>query len=306
MAHQSQFIDLPDGRRLDLRGTVRQCPVCGARDAGKTRFSLEGFDLVNCSECKVMHLAPLPDEEALTELYNNNYFNDIHEVHGYKDYATTRTNVIRSYKRRLSLVKSAIPSGSTIRSVHEIGCAFGFGLEPAKEIFGCPVTGSDLSHEAQTYCRESGLECYPCDHFGRSKVPPDFEIDLLFSFGVVEHFMDWRKFLHWLDDVLTVGSIFTLTTPDMGLWFQRLLGRRSIAFKIPQHIIYFSTASLVSSLENRFRLLASWMDYEYMDLSLLLRRGCQVAGLPEFGLFKDAGPSMLIPNGMKLWVFEKC
>ena len=48
------------------------CPVCAAPDA-RTFLSYEGHELVECRDCGLVFLDPMPAAEALAALYHDAY-----------------------------------------------------------------------------------------------------------------------------------------------------------------------------------------------------------------------------------------
>ena len=85
--HQSTKLTTQSGQTMDLSGRNRACPVCAFTEKRRVRYSYPPFDLVECAQCGTLHLTPLPTPELLAEIYNNNYYQDENQEHGYLDYA---------------------------------------------------------------------------------------------------------------------------------------------------------------------------------------------------------------------------
>lgn len=288
-----------------LTGTEHRCPACGSRKGGKVRFPFESYSIMECAQCGTMHLDPLPDDEALKAIYNTNYYKDTAELHGYRDYATEKERIKKTYRKRLRFVKKLLGAGASPQAVHEIGCAFGYGLEEAKMIFECPVSGSDISTEAVSICRGAGMECCASDGAGTFEAGQG-AYDLVYAFDVIEHLKDIGGFAEWLHTTIAANGYFALTTPDMDSLFNKLLGGRTPSIKIPQHIVYFTTQTLVDALKGEFKLIGHAPDYQYIPLHALWVRVKHILNVP-IGMEAPAvgGLDILIPTGMKIYVFQK-
>jgi hypothetical protein len=125
----------------------------------------------------------------------------------------------------------------------------------------------------------------------------------VYAFDVVEHLPDIRRFVGWLDRVLKPGGLFFVTTPDMDHVLNRILGSRSPSIKIPQHIIYFTTETLTRALQPGLRLEGHAWDHQYASLGMVLSRLAHVLHAPP--LKGSHGPTVAVPNGMRMYVFRK-
>lgn len=303
--HQSRYLLMPDGSQIDLSGSEYLCPVCQAEEKGKVRYRFDGFDLVSCPVCCVLHLSPLPDPAGLARLYDTNYFKDPEERHGYRDYAEDIYVIRKTYRLRAEKILACCPPSFQIKNLHEVGCALGIGLEIAAGDFHFRVSGSDLSQEAIKACRAKGFSCFRSDSFGRcdlSGLPP---IDLVWLFDVIEHLTDIPKFLDWLVSITSNRAIVAITTPDIDSGLNVILGRHSPSIKIPQHVVYFSSRTLVRALEKNFQLIASTSDLQYVRLRAFGRRILHILGLNLSLPAYEPRISFPFPNGMRLYVFQK-
>ncbi len=303
--HQSNQLVMPDGSAVELTGGHRHCPVCHCKSPGRKRFNFESFEIEICPECGTMHLSPLPEPDALTLLYNQNYFKDPVEAHGYFDYAADEDLVRRTYRERLQKIARVARYSRQVDSVHEIGCALGFGLAEAKDIFKCKLSASDISQEGVRACQAKGWDCYQADVMGRCELPGGRKVDLVYMFDVIEHLYDFKEFLAWLPSIISPKGILALTTPDMGGMLNHLMGKRSLSIKIPQHIIYFTTNTLVRAFSSEFNYLRSFTDYQFVTIGNLVKRFRHVIGLR----YKEGVPGLRVrlrvPTGMRLYVFQK-
>ena len=303
--HQTPVISTPAGDLRALEGAREQCPACGVTEAGRTRYDYSPFSVVTCAACGALHLSPLPSLEVLRALYNNNYYRDPCLQHGYLDYSAAHREVVKTYTRRLSYLRRLLPSSPSTqrRAVHELGAALGHGLDLARDLLSADVSASDVSAEAVESCRRRGFAASVSDGFGVSADLPPGSIDVMYAFDVIEHLPALPAFRAWLAKVVRPGGVFFVTTPDMRHPLNRLLGRRSPSIKIPQHLSYFTTATLQRALAPEFVLQSSAWDFSCVELGLLLSRLGHVAGLPARSW--RFGPALWVPNGMRMYVFQR-
>lgn len=300
--HQSATLTTGCGDSVDLSGESNACTVCGSTEKRRVRYSFPPFQVVDCALCGTLHLSPLPSPELLAKIYNNNYYSDQDLEHGYLDYAAEATRIAHTYRRRLLYVRPFLGKTTTPR-VLEIGAALGFGLPVARELFGDDIRACDVSREAVVACRDSGFRAALADPYGVCGEIEPHSLDLIYAFDVMEHLPDIRRFVRWLGGVIRPGGIFFVTTPDMDHVLNRVLGSRSPSIKIPQHVTYFTSDTLSEALRPCFTLRADRWDYQYVALGMLASRVAHILHLPPFR--RDYGPTLSVPNGMRMFVFQK-
>jgi len=309
--HNNRFLRTSDGTLIDLKGKDKRCPVCRNEGRGEaSRFSFGDFSIIKCESCSTLYLSPLPTPESIASIYNTAYYQDSSQEHGYSDYGADATFIRRTYARRLKKVSETLlkMGRSNLKHVHEIGCALGFGLTIAKEYFwSSEITGSDISHEAVAAAKKAGFTAGTCDSRGVSTLFDDLDrADLIYMFDVIEHLPDIPIFREWVSRQLVDNGHLLITTPDMGGVLNRVLGRRSPSIKIPQHLIYFETETLCRALAPQFKLIGCWFDFQYVGVGMLLNQVLHVVGLKPFRALENLRWAVPTPNGMKLYLFEKC
>lgn len=302
--HQSGIITR-DGQEVRFRSGNGGCPVCSSADGGPAVYKYAEYSIIRCATCSTMHLSPIPDDESLGLIYNTNYFKDDEEQHGYKDYRKDEARIRKTYRRRFEFIKSNLKDESVAGGIIEIGCALGFGLQEAKKFFDSTVTGADISQEAIENCQKIGFQASRCGVNGTFQVENGKKYGLVYAFDVLEHLRNVDLFLTWLDDILSDDGVFALTTPNMDSFLNRVLGSRTPAIKIPQHIIYFTTDTLQSALKNRLRPIGSKNDCQYLSIRALFIRVRHIVGLPYRPLLFIPEMDIAVPNGMKVYLFKK-
>lgn len=301
--HQSEILLLPD-KTINLLSDIHLCPACMAKDKGSLVYSFGAFKVVRCTECQTFHLDPLPNQKGLYQLYNHNYFADPREMHGYLNYRKIEAIIKKNYRRRLNKVRKIINQHIPVRRIHEIGCALGYGMEVAQQIFNAYVTGSDISEEALQECRGKGYVCYKSNIEGRCGIPDNESVDLVIAFDVIEHIENIPLFDSWLSRITSENALIAVSTPDVDSLINRILGKRSPIYKIPQHVSYFTTKTLIRALKS-FKMLSKWPDTQYIPLGRLIERFKHTVGMEHRKISNLDDLSLLVPNGMKIYVFAK-
>jgi 2-polyprenyl-3-methyl-5-hydroxy-6-metoxy-1,4-benzoquinol methylase len=301
--HQNDYLTMPQ-KKISLVGEKYLCPVCEAGKSGRTIYSFGAFEVVKCISCNTIHLAPLPSPEGLVEIYNNNYFADQQQAHGYLSYRDEERLIKKTYRRRLTKFKMIYNEAGRFRRIHEIGCALGYGLEVAQKIFEAEVSGSDISREAVQECQGKGFSVYPSNLAGDCRIADSGAINLVIAFDLIEHIGDIPAFDKWLSLITAPEAMVLLTTPDLDSLWNRVLGKRSPAFKIPQHVVYFTTETLCRALKS-FELAHAWPDCQYVSLGRLIERLRHSLGMKHRQVSLAQKLSVLVPNGMKVYVFRK-
>lgn len=300
--HQSTTLTSLKGESINLLSLNRACPVCLATEKRGVLYSFDPFLLVECAQCKTLHLSPLPSPKQLADIYNNNYYKDENQEHGYLNYAAEEERIARTYNRRFKFIKPFLRNVKSPK-VLEIGCALGYGLKEANDILGANVLACDVSQEAVDACQKLGFTAQVTDEYGICEAIEKESLDMVYAFDVIEHLIDFPRFIRWLDKILKPGGLFFVTTPDMNHILNRILGSRSPSIKIPQHTIYFTTDTLEGALNPTFKCIAHSWDYQYVGLSMVLSRLGHILNLPQLnGLY---GPTVSVPNGMRMYVFKK-
>jgi 2-polyprenyl-3-methyl-5-hydroxy-6-metoxy-1,4-benzoquinol methylase len=311
--HQNRFLHTADDTLIDLKGIEDHCPVC--REKGlksEKKFKYGDFSIKRCFSCSTLFLTPLPSPEAISLLYNTNYYNDSRLEHGYSDYNADEIYIKQSYTRRLKKTINTIRSRNknyVFNHIHEIGCALGFGLSSVKNLLKTSnISGSDISNDAVSATRKLGFKAEQCDYNGKSSIFKKLSLDkanIIYLFDVIEHLPDIPVFRKWVAKQLKSDGYLLITTPDMKGWLNKILGPRSPSIKIPQHIIYFETETLTEALKPEFQLVNLWIDFQYVGLGVLLNRILHIVGLKPLSFLEKFRLAILCPNGMKLYLFKK-
>jgi SAM-dependent methyltransferase len=243
------------------------CPLCGPEPGTHVRFDFSPFRVVACNRCTLNFLSPRLTLTRMLKLYQEeNYFKSAVPGQGYAEYLDARQNWLKSYARRLRQIQKYRPMGRML----QVGCGPGFGMEAAA-LAGYDVWGIDPSPFVVSVARGK---------FG-ARVQPgtihtvDFEkssFDVIVAFDAFEHDYDPLTFLDTACALLKPRGVLGITTPDPTSVLARVLRRRWVSFKIPEHIFYWSRRPMERALEGRFLTLEMTGAGQYATLSFLARR----------------------------------
>lgn len=214
------------------------CNLCGANN---TRLLLvkDSFRIVKCTNCGLVYVNPIPMEVD----YNDSYFLSSNAAkRGCNNYIREKNSRIVDFRKRLNKVQDMVQGGKLL----EIGCAAGFFLELAASE-GFDVVGTDVSEFTSAYAREKlGLNVLTGNL--RDKNFPAGSFDVVVMWHVIEHLMDPTAELLEINRIMKEGGLLFVECPNVASLNHRLVSRITrnfdVAFKLPEHIYYFSPNTL--------------------------------------------------------------
>jgi SAM-dependent methyltransferase len=177
--------------------------------------------------------------ETVRSLYSAEYFCGAE----YLDYLADRSVHQANFRKRVKQLRRFLPAG---KRVFEVGCAYGFFLELARQRW-C-VRGCDIAAEPCTYAAgEFGLDV-ECGDFLDLRLERG-EVDAFCLWDTIEHLDDPARYLARISELLEPGGLVALTTGDIGSWLARLQGPRWRQIHPPTHLWYFSRDTMRRMLE---------------------------------------------------------
>jgi SAM-dependent methyltransferase len=239
---------------------VARCAACWAYDA-RPLYTVQGYPVVSCASCGLVR-TELPADFDPTSIYTASYF-DGGQSDGYADYQGSRATLSTEFRHALDVLAR---HGATSGSLIEIGCAYGFFLDEARQRFS--VCGVEVAEHAREACRARGLIVEP-------EATPELlaahgPFDAAILLDVIEHLPAPDEMLSTLRQVMRPGGLLMLTTGDFGALAARLLGRRWRLMTPPQHLWFFSPRTLAALLQRTgFRVCAVAHPAKTVPLSLI-------------------------------------
>ena len=217
------------------------CIACG-----RTLFDFfankNGFDLYRCRNCRLIFVWPLPQDS--TDLYSSDYFSGAKSGFGYVNYEEDKSAMFKTFEVYLGKIEQFTPRKGKLL---DVGAATGFFVQLAIER-GWKASGIEISDYAAKVARQKGL-----DVMTGTLESVDFDTS---SFGVVtlwdviEHLSDPVSHLKLIYNILEVGGLVAINTPDSASFAARIFGKRWHLLVPPEHLFYFNYRSLLALLRN--------------------------------------------------------
>lgn len=229
------------------------CVVCGGTD-WQPQGASQDYEYATCSNvwsfqscvgCGHVQIQALPAPETLGTIYPENYYSYIMEqsVHPFARWAKQRMD-----RTKLRWIVSGL--SRPVESYLDVGCGDGRYLQMMLDggAKRSQVHGVELDSQAVASARAKGL------HVTQSRIEDasDFQagyFDLVTMFHVIEHVARPDDVVRRLRDLLKVGGILALETPNFDCLDARLAGKRFWGgYHTPRHWHVFTAGSLIRLL----------------------------------------------------------
>jgi 2-polyprenyl-3-methyl-5-hydroxy-6-metoxy-1,4-benzoquinol methylase len=219
-----------------METTKLACPACGEEREHRRPFIANRCPIWVCGVCGLGR-AEAADFDP-NAYYTEEYFNG-HVADGYSDYVGSAEVLRREFAATAQLISRWLPKGGKLL---EIGCAYGFFLEEARRKFD--VSGIEICTAAVAACRERGLDTVHEGAADDALLAKVGDVDALVLLDVIEHLPSPHETLELGVSRLRPGGVVVVTTGNFGSLTARLMGRRWRLMTPPQHLWFFTQASL--------------------------------------------------------------
>jgi SAM-dependent methyltransferase len=228
---------------------VSTCILCSTAVDAHTDLAWrkDGYDIVRCPSCGLVFRAELPPEQALGEIYDEDYFRDRRDGpdrHGYADYLRDEALHRANARRRLGLLAAHTPHPGRIL---DVGSAAGFFVDEARHA-GWDALGVDVSPAMVEWGRSHLGASLICSTFTQSNLPAQ-PFDAITMWDYIEHSVDPRADLAKARTLLRPGGILALSTGDIGSLVARASGRRWHLLTPEHHNFFFDRTTLGQLLD---------------------------------------------------------
>lgn len=246
------------------------CNLCGASDA-RVLFRKNTTRFLQCRQCGLEWVDPLPDMAKLRELYSSPkyYSTDNISQYGYSDYVRNKHLYVNLFNRRLDEILRHTDGRRGL--LLDVGCATGVLLDLAR-LRGWEVRGVDVSEYATGIAREY----YSLDIFTGELAEaayPDEQFDVVVMDDLIEHVADPLALVQESHRILKPGGLLTLNTPNRAGWWHRLMGRRWFHYRQSEHTHFFSPAVIRELLDRHgYRVLEIYSSSKIIDLNYAFGR----------------------------------
>ena len=222
------------------------CGLCGG-DRRRLNFTDGPFSVVTCEDCDLTYVTPrLKDGHLIDEVYDEGYWSsDSAKDRGYSDYRADAPLYLRTYRRRVSVIRRHFARPGRVL---DVGCAAGYFLKVMQEE-GWEVTGVEPSDAIRPQAAE---------RLGAERVRggllheqgfEDGSFDLITLWDVIEHIPDFVGALEEVRRLLAPGGKLLIETQNVASRAARVLGKKWQHYKHAEHIYHFNPATLRVALE---------------------------------------------------------
>ncbi|MDH5216073.1 MAG: class I SAM-dependent methyltransferase [Gammaproteobacteria bacterium] len=209
----------------------------------------DGYKVVDCIACQFKHVIPLPSEQELKQVYQEEYYKD-EKPQYVAHYLEDKDWWDSVYAERYQVFSQYVPTNS--RKVVDIGAGPGLFALRGQEL-GWEVVAVEPSKQAALHIRELGVEVV--EAFIDDKLVEKLDTyDVVHTSAVLEHIPNPREFLLKAARLLKPEGIMCIVVPNDYNIIQNAL-RDSLGFRPwwlapPHHINYFNFDSLAGLVES--------------------------------------------------------
>ncbi len=191
----------------------QKCELCGSTSQRiylPSIYHYQGrdYDLVQCTNCGLVFVQPMPDIDTIRSFYDEKYFESDFSCGMFEgNYLETQASRVEEYREMLGMIQQYKRNGRLL----EVGCAAGSFLFYAQRA-GFEVEGVDISEWAVDKARtQFGLKV----HQGRLMEVnlPEQNYDVIFLSDLLEHEPEPTKFLLEVKRLLKPDGVCVIKVP---------------------------------------------------------------------------------------------
>lgn len=222
---------------------VFNCAICYSKNH-KHLHTLENGVLLTCQTCSVVAFSPRPTKQEIQAFYDSGYHDSFSQ--------STMADSLFAKHRYQALEKLLNQHAPALLAKIEptlldIGCGTGDFLSAAQQA-GWQVAGTEVARDAVHRASRKINSQVAHGDITELDLPESF-YDLVTSYHVIEHLLEPINQLKRCYELLAPGGLLLVETPNIGSLGARLRGKQWSHIIPPEHIIYFSPASLKNALK---------------------------------------------------------
>lgn len=201
------------------------------------------FQIVRCNRCGLALLTPRLKEEVVLALYDSEEYFSEYSGEG-AGYELQEESLFRTFQRLVRILehKGILRYGSRIL---EVGCGPGLFLKAVR-----PWASYSVGIDVSKIAREKAFLYCDATYSSIDEMPSTAFFDLVVGLNLIEHIYDPVSFVKKLANKLAKSGALILGTPLFdGFWY-KFLGKNWPLFKPPEHVFFFSHATLSRLLEH--------------------------------------------------------
>jgi len=252
--HSGEFYDT--GRYGTVRVVERACPLCGAEDAASRPGYGEGiWRLVECRRCGFAYLDRAPDYAALFEAmaWEKTTVGEVERRAALRPISHRLSKLTRARMRILprKTMPTLVARHAQPGNVVDLGCGTGTqlaGLSDAYVPFGIEISSEAAATANRLFAERGGWAVNAPSVEGlKSFADGFFTAATLRSY--LEHELHPRAVLAELHRALAAGGVALVKVPNYASLNRHLTGRKWCGLRYPDHLNYFTPASLTRMAE---------------------------------------------------------
>ena len=262
---------------------VERCQLCGSGERS-VKFHDGRYRVLTCGGCGLVYVSPRLQGQALLDVYDDGYWKSANpKQRGYADYAREAELYLKTFTRRMRLVRRHLPPRARIL---DVGCAAGYFLRVAQreghDVHGVEMSAA-IAGEAVRALGEQRVHVGTLDDAITAKGHAPASFDLVTLWDVVEHVPEPQPLLRTIRGLLKPGGRLLLETQNVASRWARLLGRRWHHYKHDEHLYHFDPATIRRLLDDcGFEVLelGSAFAGKYVSFGFLAERAGRLGRIP--------------------------
>ncbi len=269
------------------------------------------FRIVECVQCRLIHLRPQPAPLELQQYYPSTYW--------YAPDTSAVSRLEEMYRRfvlgdHVRFVDRALKDSEESGIVLDVGCGGGLFLSRLRER-GHEVMGLDFSLDAAAIAWSRQQVPAVCGTLARAPFPAE-SCAAITMFHVLEHLYDPASYLDAAHRLLKPNGRLIVQVPNAACWQFLLLSESWSGVDVPRHLFQFKERDLEGLLDAcGFEVLRhkhfSWRDNPAglatslaPGLDPMARRVREVRETPSKKLLKDLVYMTVMLAGLPFTIFE--
>lgn len=261
VANHAKYINEASGFFDSKYVEERSCPVCGSKNEAEV-FLKEGGRYVKCSDCKMVYLNPVFNNEALKDYYEQNHAFQSEIVENDSEF------YISLYSKGVANIKKVNPNAQNIL---DIGCSSGVFLDVAKA-HGLHTFGIELNKSEYEFAKKKGHEVYNelLENISFSQ-----KFDAISMWDVFEHLKDGEKYLNLIKSLLNKNGVIFLQIPSSDSLAAKILQEKCNMFDGLEHVNLYGVQTIkklaqkcglkvydIQSVISEIGVINNYLDYE--------------------------------------------
>lgn len=228
------------------------CPACNSSkiaDTGKPilQNADSKYNVMQCSECKIMWTSPMPTKEDLDAHYERYYYVRNSTVDKSK-FKKRFKEIIGFGKFRKKLFLDSIEKYLQLKTIVDYGCGNDNLLKIAKKR-GWDVTGIDYSDEEISFFEKENIKFIKASTLEEAGIEEE-SLGCIILKHTIEHITDIKSYLNSIKKYLSKDGLIAIKTPSSSSLRARLNLAKWHIVNPPEHQWGFNKNNFGMLLEN--------------------------------------------------------